>query len=297
MAATALFALALARLPEIDTATAGWLVRHIARYDALLQHSREKLQEVLADRPNSARLIAFLYNASFMEQQLAQARSELANLITKRIRVLTPKDRFWPAGLEALPPERRPFLLFAYGNLDVLGQARIALLARPPLSEGAYDRAQDLVLHAIDAGCIPVTGATTGFDVALQKLCHNASPPRAAIMVANTGLAQLLPPICPIATATLRAGGLLLSPFLMEQPVSDSHDVQRALVQAALAQAVVFVEPREETPEQQALEWAIQANRPVFGISTRTMPEVHPIREAVDFEWVVEAANRALPAS
>lgn len=297
MAATTLFALALARLPEADTATAGWLVRHVSRYDALQQHSREKLQEALADRPASARLVAFLYNTSLMEQQLAQARSELANLITRRIRVLTPSDPAWPAGLEALPPEWRPFLLFAYGNLDVLEQPRIALLARPPLSESAYDRAQDLVLHAIDAGCIPVTGATTGFDVALQKLCHNAAPPRAAIMVTNAGLAQLLPPVRPVATATLRAGGLLLSPFLMEQPPSDARDEQRALVQAALAQAVVFVEPREETPEQRALEWAIQANRPVFGISTRTLPEVHPVRDAVDFEWVVEAARRALMPS
>ena len=83
----------------------------------------------------------------------------------------------------------------------------------------------------------------------------------------------------------------------MEQPPSDTRDEQRALVQAALAQAVVFVEPREETPEQRALEWAIQANRPVFGISTRTLPEVHPVRDAVDFEWVVEAARRALMPS
>ncbi|WP_054683975.1 DNA-processing protein DprA [Rhodothermus marinus] len=115
-----------------------------------------------------------------------QAKAELATLITKRIRVLTPHDDVWPAGLEALPEHQRPFLLFAYGNLELLAQPTVALLARPPISDAAYDRAQDLTLHLIEAGCVPVTGALSGLDVALQKLCHNAPRPHPAIMVAHT---------------------------------------------------------------------------------------------------------------
>jgi len=294
--ASTLFALTLARLLPDDWTATGWLVRHVGSFEALQDTSPEALQPHLGHRPESARLLAQLFNAAFMQKMQEQAKAELATLITKRIRVLTPHDEDWPAGLEALPEHQRPFLLFAYGNLELLAQPTVALLARPPISELAYDRAQDLTLHLIEAGCVPVTGALSGFDVALQKLCHNAPRPHPAIMVAHTGLSQLLPPMRPVAAATLRAGGLLLSPFLMELRPSDRRDRQRALVQAALAQAAVFVEPRDETPEHMALDWAVQAHRPVFGISTRTMPEVHPIRESVDFEWVVEAARRTSPA-
>ncbi len=295
MTASTLFALTLARLLPDDWTATGWLVRHLGSFEALQAASPEALQPHLAHRPESARLLAQLFNATFMRKMIDQAKAELAGLITKRIRVLTPHDEDWPAGLEALPEHQRPFLLFAYGNLELLAQPTVALLARPPISDTAYDRAQDLTLHLIETGCVPVTGALSGFDVALQKLCHNAPRPHPAIMVAHTGLAQLLPPMRPIATATLRAGGLLISSFLMELRPSDRRDRQRTLVQTALAQAAVFVEPREESPEHVALDWAVQAHRPVFGISMRTMPEVHPIRESVDFEWVVEAARRTSP--
>ncbi len=295
MTASALLALALARLLPNDWTATGWIVRHLGSFEALQAASPEAVRPHLAHHSEGVRLLAQLSDPTFLQKMQEQAKAELAMLVTKRIRVLTPHDAAWPTGLEALPESQRPFLLFAYGNLELLVQPTVALLARPPISDAAYDRAQDLTLHLIESGCVPVTGALSGFDVALQKLCHNAPRPHPAIMVAHTGLAQLLPPMRPVATATLRAGGLLLSPFLMELQPSDRRDRQRALVQAALASAVVFIEPRDESPEYVALDWAVQAHRPVFGISTRTMPEVHPIRESIDFEWVAEAARRTSP--
>lgn len=281
-------------LPDDWTAT-GWVVRYIGSFEALQAHAPEALQAHLSKWPEGARLLAQLFNSAFLHQMQEHAKTELASLIAKRVRVLTPHDEAWPSGLEALAEHQRPFLLFAYGNLALLTQPTVALLARPPLSDEAYEQAQNLTLHLIDSGCVPITGALSGFDVAAQKLCHNTPCPHPAIMVAHTGLAQLLPPMRPVATATLRAGGLLLSPFLMELQANEKRDRQRALVQAALAHATVFVEPKAEAPEQAALDWAVQTHRPVFGISTRIIPEVHPLRETVDFEWVVEAARRIFP--
>jgi len=295
--AATLFALAIARLSPNDWATGGWLVRHIDSPEALYAYTPEALQAHLGNRPEVTRLLAQLFNVSFMRQLLTRTSTELTSLITRRVQVLTPHDEAWPASLEALPPHQRPFLLFAYGNLELLKQPTVALLARPPISEAAYERVQELTLHLVKAGCIPITGALSGFDVALQKLCHNAPRSHPAIMIAHTGLAQLLPPMRPVATATLRAGGLLLSPFLMELRPNERRDRQRAFIQTALSRATVFIEPRPDTPEQIALDWAVQAHRSVFGISTRTIPEVHPIRESVDFEWVVEAARHPSPSN
>lgn len=266
-------------------------MRTIGHFEALHAYSPEALRAALSHCPQGAQRLAPLFNTALLHQMREQAKAELTHLITRRVRVLTPHDKPWPARLERLPEPQRPFLLFAFGNLKLLERPMVALLARPPISEAAHERAQNLTLHLIEAGCIPVTGAFSGFDIAVQKLCHNAPRPYPSIMVAHTGLAQLLPPMRPVATAALRAGGLLLSPFLMEQRVSAQRDRQRALLQTALAHVAVFVEPRAETPEQAALDWAVQTHQSVFDISTRTLPEVHAIREAVDFEWVIEAAR------
>ena len=152
MTASTLFALTLARLLPDDWTATGWLVRHLGSFEALQAASPEALQPHLGHRPESTRLLAQLFNAAFMRKVIDQAKAELAGLLTKRIRVLTPHDEIWPAGLETLPESQRPFLLFAYGNLELLAQPTVALLARPPISDAAYDRAQDLTLHLIETG-------------------------------------------------------------------------------------------------------------------------------------------------
>src|SRR5690606_20206812 len=111
----------------------------------------------------------------------------------------------------------------------------------PPLDEAAYERAQALVRHLLGRGVVPVTGAAHGLDVVVHKLATGAGRP--AVLVLACGMTRLHRPLRPVVSAAVRAGGLMLSPFAMDHGPYDHDDRTRALVQAALATACVFLHP------------------------------------------------------
>src|SRR5690606_30639695 len=110
--------------------------------------------------------------------------------------------------------------------------------------------------------------------------------------VAACGMARLQPAFRPAVSAAVRGGGLFVSPFAMEHGPFEHDDQDRLLVQTAVAQAVVFVDPRPETPEAAAMAWALEAGMPVFGLAPGALPErVHALRTDVDVDWVAAAAR------
>ena len=107
-----------------------------------------------------------------------------------------------------------------------------------------------------------IVGAQSGaVDLALQKVALDAGA--RVVVVAEAGLANLRPSMRPGATAAVRAGGVLVSPFPMTHGPYDHDDRERALVQAALATAVCAVAPPPDSPEDRAAAWAAGAGRPV----------------------------------
>jgi hypothetical protein len=107
-------------------------------------------------------------------------------------------------------------------------------------------------------------------------------------------MTRIPPPMRPVISATVKAGGLLLSPFAMDHGPFEHDDKERALVLAALAQTCVFFEPVPDTPEWRAMTWAVEAGRPVFGAAAEGHPlpaPVHPLHSEVDFDWVLAAVR------
>ena len=62
---------------------------------------------------------------------------------------------------------------------------------------------------------------------------------------------------------------------------------------AAAARASAFFTPEPETHEARALGWAVEHDRPVFGVAgDAPLPErVHPLGRPIDLDWVVAAAQ------
>ena len=296
MSDSTLFALALDQMDGVGRVTAGRLLAHFATYDDLLRFPREQVLTRIKGAPNASALVAHLFDRAGMQPHLDAAAALLEQLAQQRVAVLTPHDADWPTGFADLPRGNRPFLLYSYGHRAVLTQPLVALFAEPPLSPEPFEQAQALVRHLLPHGIAPATGTAHGFDIVIHKLCYAGDTTHPSLLVAHAGMAKAPAPLRPTISTVVRGGGLFVSPFAMQHGPFAHDDRERALLQAALANACVFFEPKPDTPEWRALTWTIDAQRPVFGIAAPDHPlpeQVHPIRTAVDFDWVLAAIQES----
>lgn len=286
------FALVLNEMEGVGRVTAGRLLAAFSTYEGLLRFPREQVLARLKGTARAQTLVNQLFDREAMGQRFATAREQRVALLDRGIDILARGHQSWPSGLRALPRPSRPFLLYAYGHPSCLSAPLVALFARPPLTENAFEQAQQLVRHLAPHGILPATGCTHGFDVVVHKVSTSLSQP--SVWVAPCGMARVDRPLRPAISATVRAGGLLLSPFSLAHGPYAHDDRDRAYLQAALAGASVFIEPHPHTTEAEAMAWCLEQGRPVFGIAAPEHPlpaAVHPLREATDYDWVVASTR------
>ncbi|RMF54891.1 MAG: transporter [Bacteroidetes bacterium] len=292
MTDAALLALALLRIEGVGRVTVGRLLRHFPSYEALRGYPREQVLARLKGVRHASDLVHRLFDPDVMAPLLAEAASELAALADRHIAVLTCRDEAWPEGWAALPAGVRPAVFFTYGATEVLRRPVVALMAHPPLDDHAFETAQALVRFLGRSPFLPGTGLTSGFDVVVHKLAVAARHP--ALLLAPCGLARLPAPMRPAASATVRHGGLLGTPFSLEHGPFPHDERDTLWLLAALARAIVLVDPHPDTAAWDAMTWALASHRPVFGIpgATDTLPEpVHRLRTEEDFDWVRAAVE------
>ena len=256
----AALALALLSLDGVGRVSAHRLLERFPTLDDVRATPREQVQLRLKGAPNADQTVATLFDDGAFRPALDRAEAEVAALREKQIGVLAPGGAGWPAGLGALPRADRPVVLYTYGDVAALAGPSLAVLARAPLDGGPFERVQALARRAVDPATL-VVGAQSGVDLALQKVALDAGA--RVVAVVEAGLARLRPPMRPGATALVRAGGVLVSPFPMTHGPFDHDDRERALVQAALGTAVCAAAPPPDSPEDRAAAWAVGAGRPV----------------------------------
>ncbi|GAB5534570.1 MAG: hypothetical protein Rubg2KO_08190 [Rubricoccaceae bacterium] len=258
---SAAFALALLSVDGLGRTTAHRLLDRFPEWDALRATPREQVRLRLKGTPRLDHLLDVVLSDGFDANHLTPARATADALRQRGIHTVAPADDAWPDGLKDLDRSDRPVLLYAFGQLDALARPALTCMGRPPLDPTSFEASQALARHALASGVGLVVGAQSGFDVALQKLSLGAN--RGAVAVLNCGLANLEKSLRPAATALTRGGGLLLSPFSMSHGPFDHDDRERALVQAALGQAVSVVGATDGSPEQRASSWAEGTKRSV----------------------------------
>jgi predicted Rossmann fold nucleotide-binding protein DprA/Smf involved in DNA uptake len=291
MSASAAFALALLRIDGVGRVTAQRLLAHFPSYDALRATPREQVLLRIKGAPRAADLVARLFDEGEMRPLLDQASETVRTLESRRLAVLTQHHAHWPSGLGALDLGDRPPVLYAYGDTDLLSRPSVSLFARPPLPGPAFEVAQDLVRSLVQHGLVVVGGAEHGFDVVVHKLCASAGAP--SVLVTNAGMSRVAKSMRPVVSASVRAGGLLLSPFPAEHGPFPHDDADRALVMAALGRASAFFAPPPDSHEARALGWCIDHDRPTFGVAgDAPLPErVHALDRPIDLDWVIAAAS------
>ena len=254
------FALALLSLDGVGRVTAWRLLEHFGSVEAVRQSPREQVLLRLKGVARADRALDAVLDPAF-DQALDRAGQQIKALADKKIAVLAPGSDAWPAGLMDLGRADRPVVLYAFGDLKALAWPALSVLAGAPLDGAPFEAVQDVARRTMANGRGLVVGAATGVDLALQKLSLAADLP--AVAVLGAGLARLAPPMRPGATALVRAGGLIVSPFDMTHGPFDHDDRQRALVQAALGRAACAVAPVAGSPEDRAATWAHEAGRPI----------------------------------
>ena len=268
-----LFALALRRLPGVGRVTAGRLLARFPTLGALRATPREQVLVRLKGTAGASALVTTLADDAVMAPALDTARAEAAALDARRVRVHAPNLPGWPARLDALDRGDRPALLFTYGDAAVLDRPSAAFFGAPGLDVPAFEHAQNLLRAIAARGVVPVAGLSTGFDVVVHKVA--AGLPCPSIAVAACGLGRISPPMRPGATATVRAGGLLVSPFEMEHGPFPHDDGERARTMVALAAVSLFFDPAPGSAEARALLSALALGRPTFGMGPR-LPDSTP---------------------
>ncbi|MDZ4702071.1 MAG: DNA-processing protein DprA [Rhodothermales bacterium] len=284
-----LLAHALERLDGVGRISAGRLLRYFESYEALTSFPREQVLTRLKSAPNGGRLVDRLFDRAEMEPILANSAAELGALTATGITPLAAGDPGWPAGIALLPAAEQPNLLYVYGATGVLRRPLVAFFGKATLRTEAFEYAQGLAVFLASRGIHPVIGAAHGFDVVLAKLSASPESPAAALMTCACGLAQIAPPVRPTVSATVRAGGALMSSFALHHPHYPHQDDDQALLMAATASAGVFLDPAPGEPAWKALEWMLATHQPVFATTdgNHALPKaVHLLASDMDQEWV-----------
>lgn len=260
-----LFALALMHIDGVGRVTTSRLLSNFDNVEDLRRYPREQVLFRIKGARNAQKLVKNLFDDAFLEEHLDYARRHTAKLAEKNIQLLVQGSSHWPERLDALDRSHRPVLLYLYGAAAVLSQPGVAFLARPPLSEDPFERSQDLVKQLVAEQIPPLSGVSHGFDNVVQKFTvaeDKALLP--SVMVANCGLAKIPSGLRATASQAVRSGSVMVSPFSMAHGPYEHDDYERALLQTALADKTVFLEPRSDTAEWRAMKWAAVNGRSVF---------------------------------
>ncbi len=294
MSDSSAYILALMRIPGVGRVAAGRLADSFPDPEALLTCPREQVLLRLKGIPGAAQITRNLSDA--LADRLPQAQSEVEALRDKHVHVANMLDDDWPSGLADLPRGHRPVALYVYGQRETFSKPWVAFVASPPLSDASFELAQKAIRTVADADAVPATGASSGFDVVAHKLCNDADPPQPAAMMVPCGLTKLASELRPVATTTVRSGGVLVSAFPMNHGPF-AHDVEESgFVLAALSSAVVTVHRRN--PVTPSIQWAIAAGRPVFSIGgADDDSRLHRLASDTDLEWLIVAATSKKSAS
>ena len=181
--------------------------------------------------------------------------------------VLTLADPLYPRALLEAPDP--PLVLFAQGQLGLLGAASIALVgSRSPTPQGR-DNAHAFALEFARAGLVVVSGLVLGVDGAAHEGALEGLPPGAlgsTIAVVGTGLDRVYPKRHHALAHRIAQHGLLLSECLLGTPPLPPNFPRRNRIIAALARGTLVVEAALQSGSLITARLATEMGREVFAI-------------------------------
>lgn len=283
------FMLALDDIEGLGRVRIKRIVTAFSTYQQLKQMPFEQALLRLKGIPKANDVLKKLLDEAIFLPLLQKAQAHLEHLKAVQVQVIHDEHEAYPKHIQVMEASHCPNLLYGFGDLALLNQAKVSFFGKPPIAGTFFELAQDLCRFLIAKKVVFVCGIGNGFDTVMHKLASSASHP--SIMLANCGLAQVAPSIRPQIMQSVRAGGLLCSSFPFQEMDQEAHEFERTMMQAALCRVSVFVAHKSfQIAELRAMKWAIAQGYAVFTIGGEDVPsEAQPLESEQDFAWVMQA--------
>lgn len=181
--------------------------------------------------------------------------------------LLTLADARYPRALLEAPDP--PLVLFAQGQLALLGAPSVAIVgSRSPTPQGR-DNAHAFALEFARAGLVVVSGLALGVDGSAHEGALEGLPPGAlgsTIAVVGTGLDRVYPKRHHALAHRIAQHGLMLSECLLGTPPLPPNFPRRNRIIAALARGTLVVEAALQSGSLITARLATEMGREVFAI-------------------------------
>lgn len=279
------FAQALLALEGVGRVTAGRLSRLFGSYAALRLFPREQILTRLKGVPKAAALVATLHDEAAMDEHLASAAAALQALQEKKITAHLTNQPPLDKRFAALSPSDSPLLLFAHGNTALLEAPLVALIGTPmPPQQPLLQALLATLQQEAQPCCLGIDEEAT--PSLLKRLLQQETAP---VLIAAAGLGRLPQAQRGLASAAVRAGGLLIAPF----PHTHGpflHDVREQLtVQGTLAAATLFFNPAPDTAAWHSLSQTVAHGKPTFVVGSPEQPiprAAQRLASQADLAWI-----------
>lgn len=251
--------LRLALLEGVGPSRLAALVRHFGSAERALTAPARELEALPGVSPAVARRVAAAGAAGAGDGAVRRA---LRRIVSAGAVALTPDDLAFPDAFRLLPDP--PFLLFAAGDLSLLGAPAVAVVGTRAPTE--YGRAATLELAGAlaGAGYTIVSGMARGVDTLAHRAALEAGG--STVGVLGHGIEQVYPPENRALFDAARAGGLLITEFLPGETPKAGNFPRRNRLIVALSRAVLVVEMGLKSGAQHTVTYALEQGKEVLAV-------------------------------
>lgn len=250
--------LRVAMVPGVGAGRLSALMRHFGSAERILGASAAEVGAVPGFGKEMTRRVV----SAAAPEAAERARSALEALRGAGAVAITPDDLAYPADFRALPDA--PYLLFAVGDLSLLGRPGIGVVGtREPSAYGRQATAT-LAGELAREGYVIVSGMARGIDAAAHAAALDAGG--STVGVLGSGIDCVYPPENHALFRRVREGGLLLTELPPgAEPLAGNFPRRNRLI-AALSEGVLVVEMGERSGAQHTVTYALELGREVFAV-------------------------------
>jgi len=193
---------------------------------------------------------------------LARAREAQGRMDRVGAVAVLPGDEAYPEAFRQLPDP--PFVLFACGDLSVLGTPGVGLVGtRHPTAYGRQAAAL-LARELAGVGCPVVSGMAKGIDAAAHGAALDEGGPTVGVL--GAGIDRSYPPENARLFARMREKGTLITEMPPGEEPNAGNFPRRNRLISALSAAVVVVEMGDRSGARHTVDYALELGREVFAV-------------------------------
>jgi DNA processing protein len=239
-----------------------------ARLSALMGRfgSAERVLAAGADElgalPGFGRELVRRLRAAATDEGLQRARAALQVLRKAGAVSITPADAAYPDAFRTLPDP--PYLLFAAGNLELLGTPGVGVVGTRSPTDYGLRAAASLSGSLARAGLTIVSGMAKGIDAAAHAAALDAGGTTVGVL--GHGIDRVYPPENAKLFSRVRERGLLITELAPGEEPNAGNFPRRNRLIAALSLGVLVVEMGEKSGAQHTVTYALEQGKEVFAV-------------------------------